>query len=204
MSLHPISFEEALKAHKPMKRSRMSNSAPTASPARRDRKPATATDKPVPARRGLITRKPMTRGKKVATKPKRKKKLTDGQLKKRVWKEFSIFIRTRGADSEGMNECITCNSGKVHWKLLQAGHFVRGRLNANLFDERGCNPQCYICNIHRQGNVIKYYKWMLVVYGQAVIDELEAQNNATKKWQGGELQGMLDHYKNLNKENGYV
>lgn len=128
------------------------------------------------------------------------KKPTDGQLKRRVWKEFSIFIRTRGADSDGMNECVTCGR-RLHWKELQAGHFVRGRLNANLFDPRGVQPQCYQCNIHFQGNVIKYYKWMLANFGQAVIDELEAQNNVTRKWQGGELQHLLDFYKGMNKSN---
>lgn len=131
---------------------------------------------------------------------KRPKKLTDGQLKKRVWREFSVFVRLRGADDQGFNVCVTCGTRRF-WKDLQAGHFIRGRLNANLFDERGCNPQCYVCNIHFQGNVVIYYKWMLEHHGQEVIDALLVQNVGTKKWRGGELQALLDHYKAINEAN---
>lgn len=135
--------------------------------------------------------------------PRKKKKLTDGELKKLVWKEFSIFIRTRGARLDGTNRCTTCGV-QAHWKTLHAGHFIRGRLNANLFDERGCHPQCYHCNVGRQGDVVIYYKWMLKEYGQEVIDELIAQNGKTRKWKLGELAEMLAHYKGLNAENPLV
>lgn len=131
------------------------------------------------------------------------KKLTDGQLKKRVWKEYSIYIRTRGADAAGYNECCTCWTRK-HWTELQAGHFIRGRLNANLFDERGTHPQCYSCNVGKQGNVITYFKFMMSKYGGAVIDEMLEQNIRTRKWLAGELQGLLDHYKALNTANPLV
>lgn len=136
-------------------------------------------------------------------KAKRAKKLTDGQMKKNVWKEFSIFIRTRGADSEGFNRCVTCVV-KKHWKELQAGHFIRGRLNANLFEERATYPQCYSCNVGKQGEVVIYYKFMLEQHGQAVIDELILQNNTTKKWAPGELDGLLEKYKALNDANPLV
>lgn len=130
----------------------------------------------------------------------KRKKLTDGQLKKRVWVQFSIFIRTRGADENGINQCVTCDVRK-HWKELQAGHFIRGRLNANLFDPRGVSPQCYSCNVGRQGNVVIYYQWMLKTFGQPVIDELIRQNNKTRKWEGGELQHLLEFYRATNAAN---
>lgn len=136
-------------------------------------------------------------------KPKKKKKLSTGALKKKVWIQFSIFIRTRGADSSGFNACVTCGVRKF-WRDLQAGHFIRGRLNANLFEERGCYSQCYSCNVGAQGAVVIYYKKMLEMYGQEVIDELIAQNNKTRKWQGGELQALLDHYAALNESNPIV
>ena len=178
MSLQPATYEEALERAQ-----------------KRPQKPRQ------PLKRGKLARKTALRSKSSLAPAKRKKKvrrLTDGQLKKRVWKEFSIFIRTEGADALGFNQCITCQT-RLHWKQLQAGHFIRGRLNSNLFDERGCHPQCYSCNIHRQGNVVIYYKIMLKKYGQKVIDELLEQNNKTHKWQAGELQNLLDHYKTLNK-----
>lgn len=146
-------------------------------------------------------RKPMAR--KSAKPKKKKKKITTSSLKKKVWIQFSIFIRTRGADSAGWNACVTCGVRKF-WRDLQAGHFIRGRLNANLFEERGCWPQCYSCNVGAQGAVVFYYRFMLKEYGQGVIDELIAQNNKTHKWMGGELQELLDRYTALNAANPIV
>lgn len=136
----------------------------------------------------------------IGKKVKRRKRLTDGQLKKKVWTEFSLFIRTREADADGFTACVTCGERR-HWKQMQAGHFIRGRLNANLFDERGCNAQCYACNVGRQGNVVEYYEWMLAHHGPEVISALKQQNNQTRKWQPGELQGLLERYRELNRAN---
>lgn len=194
----PADYAEAVLTHKPMRRTRMTPSLPP------DGKTRSASGKPRKQASGLKRRPspaiPYATNSLGARKKAKRKKLTDGQLKKRVWKEFSIFIRTRGADSEGMNNCLTCGVRK-HWKELQAGHFVRGRLNANLFDARGCWPQCYSCNVGKQGNVIPYYKRMLERYGQMVIDDLVTQNNNTRKWQAGELQEMLERYKAINAAN---
>jgi len=142
---------------------------------------------------------------KVAKKAKRPKKLTTGQWKKKAWAQFSIFIRTRGADENGMNQCVTCPPGTLaHWKDLQAGHFIAGRLNANLFDERGTNPQCMACNIYRNGAHVMYYRWMQKNHGEEVIDELILQNSQTHKWGANELQEIYEKYRATNKEGGYV
>jgi hypothetical protein len=183
MSLNPATFEEAKSRFKPLKRSRL------------------ATTSPKPQKSLLSPRKrskPLSR--KPVKKAKRKKKLSIGNLKKKVWTQFSIFIRTRDADGLGWSQCFTCPQ-KSFWREMQAGHFIRGRLNANLFDERGCQVQCYSCNIHRQGNVVIYYRMMLLKYGDEVISALLLQNSTTRKWQGGELQGLLDHYKAINAAN---
>lgn len=135
-----------------------------------------------------------------APKKKRKKRLTTGQLKKRAWREFSIFIRARGADSEGMVKCCTCGSVK-HWKQMQAGHFIPGRLNNNLFSESGTNAQCSFCNVVRNGNGPRYYQFMLAKHGQEVIDDLMLRNDQTHKWLPGELQSLWEKYKALNALN---
>lgn len=146
-----------------------------------------------------LKRSGIARGKAAGAK-KKGKRLTTSQLKKKAWVQFSIFIRTRRADAEGMVKCCTCVLVKP-WKEMQAGHFLRGRLNANLFDERGVNEQCYGCNVGRDGNVVEYYVWMLANHGQAVIDELRTKNNVTHKWEPGELRGLFEKYRDLNKLN---
>lgn len=155
---------------------------------------------PAKARKSIArSLKPIPRG---AAKRK-KKKLSVGNLKKKVWTQFSIFIRTRGADLDGWNTCVTCGARKF-WKDLQAGHFIAGRLNNNLFDEDGCHPQCSTCNVLRSGNTVRYYRWMVENYGEQTITALLYRNNQTRKWQAGELQELLDHYSRMNELNPLV
>ncbi len=65
---------------------------------------------------------------------------------------------------------------------MHAGHFVQGRRNAVLFDERNVHPQCPGCNLYRSGNIINYYPFMLETYGQEVIDELKANKHKETKY----------------------
>jgi len=177
VSLRPASYEAALASHKPLKRSGIKRAA-----------------------KGMAPRKASLKRTSRKGKPKQPK---TSALKKKAWTQFSIFIRTRGADSEGFNVCVTCRI-KKYWRDLQAGHFIQGRHNANLFDERGTNPQCYSCNVGRYGAAVLYYKWMLAHYGQEVIDELLEQNQQTRKWQAGELEALLAKYTALNEANPLI
>lgn len=182
MPLRPETFEQAKAAFKALKRTGFVKGTLCSFTA---------------AKKAPIARKPS----KLASKKKAKKKKV--VTRKHVWKEFSIYIRLRDADPSGFVRCVTCDEPRF-WKDMQAGHFIRGRLNANLFEERGCHAQCYVCNIHYQGNVVIYYKFMLKKYGQGVIDELILQNTKTKKWAPGELAGLLAKYKGLNETNPLV
>lgn len=180
MSLNSATYAEAKSSYKPPKRSGFKGKADT--PSLRSKTRLKAKAKPKRAR---------------------KKRLTTGHLKKRAWKEFSIFIRTRGANEAGMNKCVTCGV-VAHWKTLQAGHFIRGRLNNNLFNETACWAQCYSCNVGKQGNVVIFYKFMLKEYGQDWIDHLIWRNNQTHKWEPGELQTIWELYQKLNAKNPLV
>lgn len=172
MAFQPATYEEAKSRFKPLQRSK----------GMRGPRPATK----VSGRRRIVRKKA--------------KRVKTSTLKKKAWTEFSIFIRTRGADEHGMATCCTCGCRK-HWKEMQAGHFIRGRLNGNLFDERGVWPQCYSCNVGRQGNVVEYYEWMLANHGPEVIADLKRQNSQTKKWAPGELEELFQKYRSLNATN---
>jgi len=114
---------------------------------------------------------------------KRKKKSPLTLAKDKAWKAFSIYIRTKGSIGN-LNTCITCRRMKPISAIggLQAGHFVPGRTNATLFDERGVYPQCYGCNVGKKSNPIKFYKFMLKTHGQKVIDELDRLSGTTVKY----------------------
>lgn len=116
-------------------------------------------------------------------------KTTLSKEKKKTWDAFSKMVRVR---DEGFG-CCTC--GKWYpWKTMQAGHFIPGRHNAVLFDERNVHGQCYICNIVHKGQGPKYYQFMLRRYGQAVIDELMELDRKVRQFTIPELQMMRQDF----------
>lgn len=119
---------------------------------------------------------------------------TISSLKKKAWKLMSEFIRRRNADWKGEVQCVTCGLVK-HWKQLQAGHFIPGRRNSILFDERNIHAQCYGCNVMKQGNTVKYFRFMQRTYGDTVIEELEHLNTIDKQFQPKELEELIQDLK---------
>ena len=134
---------------------------------------------------------------------KKPKYKSTAKLKKQVWDIFSQYIRMRdclrttGCLSWGL--CITCGK-RYHIKLLQAGHFIPGRHNANLFSEEGTHAQCYNCNINLKGNTLEYRRKIISLYGEGADDKLEAQDRLTKKFTIAELEEMKETYKEKIKE----
>lgn len=81
------------------------------------------------------------------------------KLKKELDRVFSIFIRTRGMNENGMNQCVTC--GRVeHWKNLDAGHYVPRQDLATRWDEQNVWPQCKPCNGFRGGEPEKMAEYI--------------------------------------------
>ena len=119
-------------------------------------------------------------------------------MKTKAWKEFSRYIRLRDSDNNGIGQCCTCGA-RHHWKELQAGHFIPGRCNSILFDERGCHAQCRRCNFN-EGNGPEYYPFMLKRYGQKVVDELRMNRHQTVKIPIAEMTMIYEKYKKLAKE----
>lgn len=101
--------------------------------------------------------------------------------KDNAWKSFSAYIRTRdcirftGNPEQG--KCITCNRS-YPFKQLQAGHFIQGRSNSVLFDDRLVYSQCFSCNgnppFGKGGNYVEYFVFMEKEWGREKIDEFLA------------------------------
>ena len=116
------------------------------------------------------------------------------KLKKEVWDVFSKLIRATYRDWKGEARCVTCDKF-YPVKLLQAGHFIPGRMNSILFDERGVHPQCYNCNINLKGNPRKYDAFMERTYGSEVIAELDRLSGQPRPFTHTELETMKAGYK---------
>lgn len=124
--------------------------------------------------------------------------MTISGYKKKVWKVFSQYIRKKDADKNGYAICVTCGRNK-YWKELQAGHFIPGRHNAILFDERLVHPQCYHCNILLSGNSRNYDAFMRKRYGDkkvAEFDKLGKYQGNVKQFTVKELNKLYVYYSN--------
>lgn len=132
---------------------------------------------------------------------RKKRKSAADDLRKRVWKQFSIFIRRSAADENGVVQCVTCparhlwNSGQI-----QAGHWMHGRLD---FDERNVHPQCVPCNYHWNTKVSAAYAiFMAKTYGVEGMEELQLlANTKGNRYSRDELEAILKQYKALNSSN---
>ena len=121
----------------------------------------------------------------VKTKQSKKKQPKISSLKCKVWKVFSEYIRLRDClKTTGLpdyGKCITCQK-IIPKSLLQAGHFIPGRHNANLFSEKGTHAQCYNCNINLRGNTLEYRRKIIEMYGEYMDEALEEQAREIKKF----------------------
>ena len=132
-----------------------------------------------------------------------KRKMSVSVLKKKAWSEFSRYIRTRDClQSTGSLEfgtCYTCGK-RYEFKQLQAGHFIPGRGNSVLFDDRGVHAQCLQCNCYDHGRWVEYEAHMLKDYGVKIVNELKANKHMIYKYQPSELLELIEVFKTKTRE----
>jgi 5-methylcytosine-specific restriction endonuclease McrA len=111
-----------------------------------------------------------------------------------LWKHYSLFIRLRDADENGMSQCFTC--GRVHhYKEMNASHFISRRHMATKYDERNVNSCCVYCNKWLYGNLLVYQRNLDRKYGHGTAIKLEMQSKQTKKLSQFEIKALSDHYR---------
>lgn len=120
------------------------------------------------------------------------------QLKRKLWKEFSRYIRQR---DKGV--CFTCGK-QDEWKNTDAGHFIEKSIGgANLyFDEQNVHCQCTKCNRYLSGNLGQYAMRLQWKYGHGILERLEAKKKSSRNYSYGEFNLLIKHYKALNESFG--
>lgn len=107
------------------------------------------------------------------------------------------LVRLKAADKDGMVRCVTCGTRK-HWKEMQGGHFIeRGRLSTKLMEEN-IHPQCPGCNCFRMktaSGVLDYRRYMVEMYGEDFVTEIEMLSRETKKYFRPELEDLKSELK---------
>ena len=121
------------------------------------------------------------------------------KVKQKAWDAFSKYIRTKeclettGVDFVGV--CFTCGR-RFHINALDAGHFVSGRRNAILFDERNVHIQCrHWCNLTNHGQHKIYRQKMIERYGVDVVEELERNKKKVIQNKDMDFEGIEKTYK---------
>lgn len=137
----------------------------------------------------------------------KKEKITVSQAKRKAWKTFSEYIRTRDClkttGKRFVGLCVTCGRG-YGFKELQAGHWLPGRHSSVLFNERNAHAQCYSCNVMLKSNPIKYFHFMEKTYTKEEMHGLELLDAIPKQFKVPELVATQKYYQeklnNLIKE----
>lgn len=120
-------------------------------------------------------------------------------LKEKLDRVFSEYIRRRDADENGYIRCISC--GKiVYWKDADAGHFVNRRHMSLRYDEKNVNAQCRSCNRFDEGNPIGYAEGLKRKYGSQVIRYFEIKKHNIAQYTKVAYEQLIKYYQNKIKE----
>lgn len=136
-----------------------------------------------------------------------KKKTERQKAKERAWASFSAYIRTRDclrfSGFKDMGRCVTCKRD-YPYAQLQAGHFIDGRGNSVLFDERLVYSQCKSCNLNppngKGGNLVEYFAFMEKEWGREMIDEFRALKKETRPYKTHDFESIEQEFKDKTKE----
>ena len=132
--------------------------------------------------------------KKTATKTKGK---TD--LKAKLDREFSLFIRYRDTMPNGYFQCISCREIKP-FAQADNGHYINRQHMSTRFDEMNCNAQCRKCNRFMEGNIQKYRSNLVSKHGEQKVILLEAKQGETRKYSDFEYNEFIKYYKALSNK----
>ena len=124
-------------------------------------------------------------------------------LKGKLDKIFSEYIRLRDSNENGYGRCISC--GKVvHWKESDAGHYVNRKHLSLRYDEKNVNLQCRHCNRFQEGNALGYNHGLVEKYGDSVINYLNIKRFNVCKIGKVEYEALIKEYaeKVKNLKNG--
>jgi len=120
-------------------------------------------------------------------------------LKAKLDKEFSLYIRLRDAMPNGYFKCISCGQIKP-FEQADNGHYINRQHMNTRFDELNCNSQCRHCNRFMEGNIQNYRKGLILKYGETKVILLEAKQGIARKYSDFEYEQLIKYYKALNKK----
>ena len=124
-------------------------------------------------------------------KTKKIKKLTIGQIQKKLWQECRRISKDIYKKADGTYECYTCGQQNLVGSNLQLGHFIpKSVCGAYLkYSMDNLRLQCFRCNINLSGNGSVFYRKLVEREGQELVDRLFIEKEMSVK--------AHDHYLEL-------
>lgn len=122
------------------------------------------------------------------------KKTQRQKAKNNADKWFSLYIRLKDADSNGIAKCFTCDKF-LHYKSIQNGHFISRQHNSTRFLEKNCFCQCMMCNVFLHGNYIEYTLRLIKEKGKKYVDDLKKLQHTTVQLSQSDLEKIAEKYK---------
>jgi len=124
------------------------------------------------------------------------KRKTVSQLKKKLWKPFSLWTKLRYSEDGVYVDCYTCSQRlKIGTSNCQAAHFLpKGGYPAHYFNIDNVRPGCYRCNIHLSGNSEVFRRRLIEEIGLPRVEALWATRKEVKQLRQDWYYRMLDFY----------
>lgn len=136
-------------------------------------------------------------------KPKKKRRSVEemkySDLIKVLDREYSLYVRLRDTDYEGICICATCGKREA-WKKITLGHYVSRSHHSVRFDARNTACQCVSCNSFKGGEQFLMRKYLVKKYGEEEIEKMEIFAQMTKTETAETLREKIAYYRKMVKE----
>lgn len=120
------------------------------------------------------------------------KKPTKKQLKTKLWKLVSQYVRSQET------HCYTCDKYIPDKKDRHAGHYWTKKGHPRTtFDLMNVHVQCLSCNSFKSGNISYYSARLLRDYGLELYQDLEARAKDSRPFTALELEQMIENLNQL-------
>lgn len=116
---------------------------------------------------------------------------------KKLWKIFSIYIRLRDADQNGICTCFTCGRKTIWNKNTDCGHGIPRQHFGTKYNEKNNHAQCKKCNGFEGGMREVYKSEMDKRYGSGTWDLLILSSKRKSKITQFEIDLMEKHFARL-------
>ena len=131
-----------------------------------------------------------------------KKRKTIAQEVEAAAKLLQRLVRMKAANDSGYCTCVTCDR-QFHYKDMDGGHFISRNHTATKLVVENVHPQCKGCNGFKMKDsltVLKYRDYMVSMYSEDGVKELERLAWEPKKFTRAEIEGLKAEFREQIKE----